>query len=999
MERELWEKIEELYNAALKLAPELRAGFLAKATAGNAPLKAEVESLLQSREKRGDFLDTPLQSVECPLECQREAESLIEEPSMHRIVHQVVSNMALSDKPALTIGETYSHYRIVDKLGQGGMGEVYRARDLALGRDVAIKLLPEEFARNANRIARFQREAKLLAALNHPNIAAIYGLVESGGINFLVLELAEGETLGDRLKRGPIAVEESLNMALQIAEALEAAHQKGVIHRDLKPANIKITPEGTLKLLDFSVAKAFAEGQADRKPADSQALNAADTRLGVIMGTAAYMSPEQARGRVVDKRTDIWAFGCVLFEMLTGQPAFKGDNVDEILAAVIRSEPEWGRLPVNLHGRLREILERCLKKELRNRYHDISDVRLDAQRALTNPYNILPHPVTTAESRTRLGALLPWVAVAIVLSLIIGGAAVWILKPTGPRQVVRFDYALPEGQQFSDLMFAALAISPDGKQFVYSTTKGLYLRAVDELNAKPISGTEGNTQQPLFSPDGKWIGYYSVSDQKWKKIAINGGAPVALGDATSSLNASWGADDTIVYSEFGKGTMRVSANGGTPELIVRQIGNLLTDPQILPDGKTVLFGIFKELDTNQIAIQSLKSGEHKVLIEGANGHYLPTGYLVYAVKDGFFAAPFDLGRLEIKGGPVPLIESVFRLEGVYTPQYAVSDSGTLVYIPATMGAQRTLVWVDRNGKEEPLSIPTNPYYGPRISPDGTKVAFSVGGNIWNGDIGIWDLIHKNMTWLTLDTGGSPIWTPDGKQIVYESVRENICKLYRRAADGTGKADLIGSASGRDIFPSSWSDNGTNLLLTELNLSAGGIYNIGMLSMQGDGKRRSLLEAKHNEMQPRISPDGKWMAYTSNESGRKQIYVRPFPVLDGRGRWQVSTGGGDSAIWSRDGRELFYRNGDAVMAVSVRTKPSLILEMPKTLFHGTYVYSDLTSVNSHLSSWDISPDGKRFLILKESPAASASGGARRINIALNWLEELKNRAPAKRSESR
>jgi serine/threonine protein kinase len=449
------------------------------------------------------------------------------------------------------VGKTLAHYEITSQLGKGGMGEVYRARDQKLGRDVAIKVLPEEFAKDADRVARFQREAKLLASLNHPNIAAIYGLEESAGTNFLVLELVEGETLADRLKRGPLAVEECLRLALQVAEALEAAHEKGVIHRDLKPANIKVTPEGKVKVLDFGLAKAFAGAREDVTLSNSPTLSVAATQQGVILGTAAYMSPEQARGKSVDKKADIWAFGVVLFEMLTGRQAFTGETVSDTLASVLAREPGWQSLAANLHPRIRLLLERCLEKEVKDRCSGIGEVRADIEKVLADPNGVFAQTIATASPRTKLRTMLSWFTAVFLLGLIIAGAAVWILKPQEPRQVVRFDYQLPEGQQFSDLSYLVVAVSPDGKQFVYSTPKGLYLRSVNELTAKLIAGTEESVANPFFSPDGKWIGYCSVNDGKLKKIPINGGAPVMLCSATRLLGASWDADNTIVYSQPG----------------------------------------------------------------------------------------------------------------------------------------------------------------------------------------------------------------------------------------------------------------------------------------------------------------------------------------------------------------------------------------------------------------------------------------------------------------
>jgi eukaryotic-like serine/threonine-protein kinase len=894
-------------------------------------------------------------------------------------------------------GKTLGNFDITSQLGKGGMGEVYQAKDRKLGREVAIKVLPEEFAKDVDRVARFQREAKLLASLNHPNIAAIHGLEESGGTSFLVLELVEGETLADQIKRGPIPVEESLKLALQIAEALEAAHEKGVIHRDLKPANIKITPEGKVKVLDFGLAKAFAEEQADLNLLNSPTLtysptlsNAA-TQHGVILGTAAYMSPEQARGKSVDKRADIWAFGCVLYEMLTGRAAFSGKDVTDLLAAVIRSEPEWGSLSANLHWRLREVIERCLMKDAKDRYHDISDVRVDLQRVLADPSGVLVRPVMTVEPRTWLRTILPWVAAAVILTAIIAGVAVWKLKPAStsePRQVMRFYYDLPESPQFNDLANAALAVSPDGKEFVYSTSKGLYLRSAVELTAKQIAGTEGSTQNPFFSPDGKWIGYFS--DGKLKKIALNGGSPGVLCDDIVSLwGAWWNEDNTIVYGQFGGDIMKVSADGGLPESIVKfKSGSGYSHPQILPDGKSVMYT--SSSTQPKIMVQSLKSGAAKELFPGFEARYLPTGHIVYMLPNNsnLYAIPFDLDRLEVKGGSVSVLEGVRK--------YAVSASGTLVYMPGTaasgVAAESTLVWVDREGKEKPLSAPSNIYWLFGISPDGTRVALTVGSSP-KQSICIWDLDRETMTHLTLDDGTEntiPLWTPDGKRILYTSSRANIYvgDLYWKAADGTGTAEKLAASPGRGLYPQSFSRDGKTLVLWELTLNPFGT-DIGMLSMEGDHVRKGLLQEKYQESSPRLSPNGRWMAYVSDESKRGEVYVRPFPEVD-KARWQISTGGGGSPLWSPDGRELFYRSGDAVMAVRVETETAFNPGKPTVLFRGTY-YTPIVGI----TPWDISPDGKRFLMLKRAASADKPTAAEvpsKINVVVNWFEELKRLVP-------
>ncbi len=896
------------------------------------------------------------------------------------------------------ICQSLSHYNLVEKIGKGGMGEVFRAKDQKLGRDVAIKVLPEEFAKDVDRVARFQREAKLLASLNHPNIAAIYGLEESGGTNFLVLELVQGETLSDQIKKGSIPVEESLKLALQIAEALEAAHEKGVIHRDLKPSNIKVTPDGKVKVLDFGLAKAYAGDRDDVNLSNSPTLSDAATQQGIILGTAAYMSPEQARGENVDKRADIWAFGVVLFEMLTGRQAFTGKTVSDTLASVLAREPKWQSLPANLNPRIRLLLEHCLEKEGKNRCSSIGEAQLDIKKVLADPGKVFAQPVIAAEPRGKSKMLL-WISVAVVLTAIIVGLGIWKLKPSEPRQVMQFEYELPEGHQLT-----SLAVSPDGKQFIYSTPKGFYVRSLGQLTAQAISGTEGNNQDIQYSPDGRWLLYFSAVDKKLKKISINGGQPVALCDIAAEYEgASWDADDKIVYAEFGKGILQVSANGGTPEVIVKPRPGILTyvAPQLLQDGKSVLYTAVASNAQLVIRILSLKSGEPKELFAGFGAHYCPTGHIIYATTwanntANLSAVPFDLDKQEVVGDPVPLLEGVREL--------GLSKAGTLVYATAptesAAAPARTLVWVDREGKEETKALPTTPdnYKFPKISPDGKRVALTKISSNSNPQIWIWDLVRGTMTRLTLDKSRStkPIWTRDGKRIVFMSRRENKTGIYWKAADGTDEEQALVTTDSPTIAldPWSWSGDGKLLVLAQLDLVPDPVHSdIGTLSMEGDHTVKLLLKADYTQVHPNISPDGKYIAYMSAESGEgeMEIYVRPFPEVN-KGKWQISTDGGESPLWSPDGRELFYRNKDAVMAVSIDTKSTFNAGKPRMLFQGPYItgYQDSPA-------WDITPDGKWFLMIKQ-PGATASTptttGPRKINVVVNWFEELKQRVPAK-----
>jgi eukaryotic-like serine/threonine-protein kinase len=879
-------------------------------------------------------------------------------------------------KPGTQLGP----YEVVAAVGAGGMGEVYRARDPRVGRDVALKVSAEQFT------DRFEREIRAVASLNHSNICTLYDV----GSNYLVMELVEGPTLADRIKQGPIPLEESLAIARQIADALEAAHEKGIVHRDLKPANIKIKPDGTVKVLDFGLAK--VGGTPAVISDNSPTLSVAQTAAGVILGTAAYMSPEQAKGKQVDKRADVWAFGVVLYEMLTGKHLFQGDDVSEILASVIKADVNLDQLSANTHPRLRELLSRCLQKDLKKRYQDIGDVRIELEQILANPERLIAQPAAQVGHGSRLRFLVPWVAATAIIAAIIGGVADWKLRKTEPPPVVRFSDVLPENQiltvanrQNRNLASRhAIAISPDGSRLVYSTTGGLCLRSLDRMDARIIPGTEGEAAIPFFSPDGRWVGFWSAGDRRLKKIPIAGGSPVIICNAENSIdNAIWNADNTIVYDGQGR-IMRVSANGGTPATILEGKDELFWDPQLLPDGKTLLF-TFSPADRQmnmKIAVQSLKSGKRRVLFAGQSARYLPTGHLAYVQDPTLFAIPFDPGKSEVTGGPVPMIQDIYMWGNTH---YAVSDSGVLVYVPGIRAAQlnqlsqSTLVWVDRNGKEEAIAAPPNTYAAPKISPDGTRVALTV-STVDKPDIWIRDLARGTMTRLTFDEPSRiPLWTADGKRIAFMSERNGTISIYWKAADGTGKDEKLGSEGDFGEMPRSWSKDGKTLILSKG--TGGGAYDIMALSMEGGRKLRPLLNATYNENFPQVSPDGRWMSYLSDESGENEVYVRPFPEVDG-GRWQVSTSGGTNPLWSPDGRDLFYRSGDAAMAVSVKIAPTFSFETPKILFHGRY------------SAWDISPDGKRFLMIKPSeaaaPAAPEERSLQRINIVLNWFEELKPR---------
>jgi Tol biopolymer transport system component len=915
----------------------------------------------------------------------------------------------------LAAGTRLGAYDVLALIGAGGMGEVYRAKDSRLHREVALKVLPDLWASDPDRLARFEREARLVASLNHPNIAAIHGLEDVDGTRILVLELVEGETLADRLARSEdralpntgsagvstpaITVEDALTIAIQIADALEAAHEKGVIHRDLKPANIKITPEGKVKVLDFGLAKALEGEGAAADVSQSPTLSFAATRMGVILGTAAYMSPEQAKGRTVDKRTDIWAFGCVLYEMLAGRPAFPGDDVSEILASVLKSPPALDLLPADIHPKVRDVLGRCLEKDSKKRFRDIGDVRCELEQVLADPRGTLIPPAAGG-SQSPPRPMLPWFVTAAVLAAIVAGAAVWYLKPevAEPAPIARFNYVLPQDQVFRSTGRPVVALSPDGRHFVYNTMGGLYLRSMDAPNARLIPGTEENLSNPFFSPDGQWIAFFSFADSQLKKVPIAGGTPVALGAATNPFDAIWEADNTIVFGQP-EGIMRVSANGGTPELLVATGKNeQVHGPRMLPGGQWVLFTISRSSgltrwNVAEIVAQSLASGERKVLWRGGgDARYVPTGHLVYSLDDTLFALPFDLDRLEVTGGPVPMVAGLQRpispATSTATAHYGLSDRGTLIYVAgASVATQaRDLVWVDRQGAATPVLEQPAEYRIPRISPDGQRIAVVIneGGN---EDIWIIEPDRGVRTRLTSDPAREiyPLWTRDSARITFTSSRGGAQTLYWMPADGSGTAEPL-TKSGRNPGANSWSPDGKTLALHEGSITGTGNYDLWTMTLGNDPA--PFLATPFRERGAAFSPDGRWLAYSSDESGRDEVYVQPYPGPGGK--VTISNGGGRSPLWSAGGRELLYRNGNRMMAVAAETSPRFHAGVPRLLFEGNFAPENS---GAGANDYDVSADGQRFLMLR--PVVSDTSGEPprpQINIVLNWFEDLKRLAP-------
>ena len=889
------------------------------------------------------------------------------------------------------IGKTLGHYEITDKLGQGGMGSVWLAQDSKLGRQVAIKTLPEEFAQDEERLARFEREAKLLASLNHPNIATIHGLEEYNGTRFLVLELVEGDTLADRLKRGAIPVEESLKLALQIAEALEAAHKKGVIHRDLKPANIKVTPDGKVKVLDFGLAKAFAGDGSDANLSQSPTISMTATQQGVILGTPAYLSPEQARGQEVDKRADVWAFGVVLFEMLTGRGTFDGGMVSDVLAGVLRADPDWNNLPPHLHPRIQFLLERCLEKESKDRYGDISDARVDIQKVLSDPDGVIVQPVA---ERVQVApqSKLPWMA-GMLLTLIIGGAAVWYLKPADPRPISRFDYDLPEGIGFTNTVRQVVAISPDGRQFVYRGTGGLYLRAMDGLEAQMIAGTGDNLANPVFSPDGQQIAYmdFRSNSGRLMKVAVTGGAPTVLTEPVGTFGISWETNGTILWGQP-DGIWQMSENGGTPvQLISTEEEGQAYGPQLLPGGEWILFTLTSGTGPDRwdeaadIVIESLSSGERRILRRGgSDARYVASGHLVYALEDVLFAMPFDVDALELSGGPVSILQGVRRSSGRFTgsANYSFSSGGTLVYLPAAdnaSGVLGDLVWVYRDGTEAAIKGASHGYgFSHQLSSDGNHVVYAFNQNIWSFDIETG--VHQQLTFAEEDDN-DPVWHPDGQRIAFSSGTSGAGRnIYSKVVASTEEPQALLHRDATQV-PISWSPDGNVIAFYDFREAARGRRDIYTLSLL-DGSVTPFIVTDSNERGPMSSPDGNFIAYVSNELGENEVFVMPYPVAIG-GKRRISTQGGTEPRWRRDGRELFYRAGDNMVAVEIQTEPVFQVGQARTLFSQPYRMDPAGNAN-----YDVDQDGTRFLMVSE-PVQTKSP---RIIIVQNWFEELKERVP-------
>ncbi len=907
--------------------------------------------------------------------------------------------------PVLTAGSKLGTYEITTAIGAGGMGEVYRALDTKLGRDVAIKVLPDAFARDAERMGRFQREAKVLAALDHPKIASIYGLEDSGSTHALVMQLVEGPTLADRIKQGPIATEEALRIAKQISEALEYAHEKGIVHRDLKPANVKVTNDDSVKILDFGLAKALERDAASFDIATSPTITRMATMQGVLLGTAAYMAPEQAKGKSADRRADIWAFGCVLYEMLTGKMAFSGETVTDTLAAVIKEEPDWTFLPQNTPARIRVLLQRCLQKDPKQRLQAIGDARISLEEVLSGA----PEPISSVPSAPATkswplwlvsGAAAVFLATALVLAFL-------YFHPSPPvAQLMRFEIPLPaKFSQEGDVV-----ISPDGRKVAFIGTGAdgqskVWIRLIDSLEAQPLEGTNGAGGWLFWSPDSRFVVF--LAQRKLQKIDVSGGPPIELcGDTPTVIGGIWTPDDKIVFGTL-TGLMQVAAAGGTPSPITSD--GAAVWPSILPDGHHFVYlyassrrsgtGIYlgsTETDEQKLGKKLLGDLSAAVYARSPDS---TSGYLLFvrgasALPGGtstLMVQRFDARRLELVGEAVPIAEQVSNTG------FSVSSTGTLVYQAGTANAstggsrgniQGQLTWFDREGKALGSVGDPGLYRTLALSPDGKRVAIERADsqNPGNRNIWLYDFARGVTTRFTFDSNwdSSPIWSPDGSRIAFSSNRSGTFDLYEKASNLAGEDEVVFKSNDAKL-PTSWSSDGRFLLYQNTGTSQ-----VWILPLNGGGDRKpvAMEHSQFNESYGKFSPDGRWIAYASEESGKNQVYVQPFEpsaamgsTSGGRapitGKWMVSKDGGGTPLWERDGKELFYLSldGDA-MAVDVNTSGVFQAGVPKILF----------KLPSGVIFWDISPDGKRFLMV--APAPSGLSAQPKFTVVLNWQASLK-----------
>ena len=894
---------------------------------------------------------------------------------------------------ALSAGTRFSHYEITGTLGAGGMGQVFKARDTKLDRSVAIKILPDLFASDADRLARFEREAKTLASLNHPHVAQIYGVEDTDGVRALVMELVEGEDLSERLKRGPIPMEEALALSRQIAEALEAAHERGVVHRDLKPANIKIAGDGTVKVLDFGLAKALdpvSSTNAGLMNSPTFTSPAQMTHAGVILGTAAYMAPEQAKGLPVDRRADMWSFGIVLYEMLTGRAAFEGETVTDVLAAIVTREPDWSSLPPATPLPIRRLLRRCAERTQKRRLADAGEAAMQIEEAIAGSMGVTPREVAGNPAIGRRSAsIMPWLIAAVMT--VVAAAALWRAQTARPPRVLRHSIEAPAKTTVNTILRPAVTVSPDGSTIVFVANSGgttrLMVRKEQEFDAAPLAGTEG-ASNPVFSPDGRWLAFFA--DNRLNKVPVGGGPVVPLAPVNDPRGLSWDQQDTITLApESVQGIFQIPADGGSLKEITKLTGKSERThrwPQVLPGGKVVIFIVGAidspdNYDRATLEAHILATGERRVILSGAAmARYVPTGHLVFARGATLYAVRFDPDRLATAGTPQPILQGVAGDSTTGATHYAFSNTGTFVYVPGSPeGATNRLVWASRNGDIEPTAIPPSTYFDPMLSPDGGRVAVSAlaGGTT---DVWVYDLSRKTMARMTF--GGSnltPRWSADGMYVYYVSPVSGTDfpnTIMRRRADGSRDAEVLVTLPQRVYLKSVSVDGRTALIDHQTNTFK---TNVERVTLEKGAVPEPLVSTPFDEYSSSLSPDGRWLAYQSDETSRFEIYVRG--MSDTGGRWQVSTGGGEEPRWSPDGKELYYRNNTSLMVVKIDLRSTFQWSPATLLFEGVYNFRTDSG-----NTFDVDPKGDRFLMVRPTGDLVSFTSVR---VVLNWFEELRS----------
>ena len=911
----------------------------------------------------------------------------------------------------MQIGSRLGHYTIVDKLGEGGMGQVFRAEDTNLKREVAIKVLPQHLAGDTERMARLEREAQLLAQLDHANIAAIHGLESAeDGTRFLVMQLAEGMDLHQRLDAGPMTVEESLKIALQIARALEAAHERGVVHRDLKPANIMVGDDGTVKLLDFGLAKAFAsDGASGSLEISASPTMMEATAAGVILGTAGYMSPEQARGRTVDRRTDVWAFGCVLYEMLTATRVFGGETATDVLGAIVHRDPDWELLPDTTPRRIRALLHRCLRKDLDRRIQAIGDARVSIEEYLEDPEAAEAILDGAAAPAGGVRAWLPWalagaLGLALVLSMFTGGSTA---EDDGPT--LRLDMMIGVEDELRDnSLGSSLIVSPDGSQIVVVTGETIQstqmrIRRLDQSDAEVLA--TGALYNPFFSPDSNWVGFASPS--ALMKVPATGGTPLEFMEVNRSRGATWTSDNEVVFARDPASPLEiVSADGGEARPLT-QFDEAEAEathrwPQFVPGTRKVIFTVHTasvgNFEAASIQVVDLDTGEKKILYRGGYyGRYVNSGHLLFLNDGTLFAIPMDLDSLEIVGSAVPVAQAVANDPGEGGGQFSVSSNGILVHRTGESGpGTYPAVWLDQEGDTSPLLSEPRAYVEARVSPDGSRIAM-MELNADNWDVWVYDTERGTRTRVTFAPGieGPAVWSPDGRELLFSSDADGSDDIYRKRADGSGEETKITNED-LQLFVSDWSPDGRYAITLrggqsdpEAGWSAGA--DIGFVDLEaGDGVVRPFVSTRFQESEASFSPDGRWVAYQSNESGQVEIYVQPFP--EGEGRWQVSDAGGGYARWSPNGRELFYRTDEGIMVVAYTADAdSFSASRPRLMVSGNFLGGPggLTMDGSTFADYDVAPDGRFVMFPSEEREIS---GVQIARVIVNWFPELTRVAP-------